>query len=85
MTCPRCSTELPTGAAFCHRCGADAVWANATDGGRRHSYAAQPGEGVVSFNVVSVLMPLARSFFISASVKGSGSAKTDSGPVCGAT
>lgn len=59
MTCPRCSTELPTGAAFCHRCGADAVWANATDGGRRHSYAAQPGEGVVSFNVVSALMPLA--------------------------
>lgn len=59
MTCPRCSTQLPAGAAFCHACGADAVWSNASDAGRRHSFAAQPGEGVASFNVVSALMPLA--------------------------
>ena len=59
MTCPRCSTHLPSGAAFCHACGADAVWATAADSGRHHAYAAQPGEGVASFNVVSALMPLA--------------------------
>ena len=59
MNCPRCSTPLPSGAAFCHSCGTDPVRGTDRDAGRRHSYAVQPGESVWSFNIVSSLMPLA--------------------------
>lgn len=59
MTCPRCSTELPAGAAFCHACGTDPVRGDNQTNGRRHTYAVNPGESVWSFNIVSSLMPLA--------------------------
>ena len=59
MNCPRCSTPLPSGAAYCHACGTDPVHGDDRSDGRRHSYAVQPGESVWSFNLVSSLMPLA--------------------------
>jgi RsiW-degrading membrane proteinase PrsW (M82 family) len=59
MTCSRCTTELPTGAAFCHACGADVARSDERGGGRGHTFAAQPGQPVFSFDIVSSLMPLA--------------------------
>lgn len=59
MNCPRCSTPLPSGAAFCHACGTDPVHGDDRGDGRRHSYAVAPGQSVWSFDVVSPLMPLA--------------------------
>lgn len=59
MNCPRCSTPLPSGAAFCHACGTDPVHGDDRSDGRRHSYAVAPGQSVWSFDVVSSLMPLA--------------------------
>jgi hypothetical protein len=68
MTCTRCDTVPPDGAAFCHSCGThlDRTDWRAGSGGprghssaRRHAFAAHPGEPVVSFDIVSSLMPLA--------------------------
>ncbi len=59
MNCPRCDTELASGAAFCHACGTHPARTDARGGGRAHSFAAHPDQRVVSFDVVSSLMPLA--------------------------
>lgn len=59
MTCARCTTEIPSGAAFCHACGTDLARSDERGGGRSHTFAAQPGQPVFSFDIVSSLMPLA--------------------------
>ena len=59
MNCPRCSTHLVEGGRYCWRCGADLREDLAHGSGRRHTYAAHPGEPVLSFNLASSLMPLA--------------------------
>lgn len=59
MNCHRCETDLPVGAKYCHACGADPVRAGEKGGGRRHSFAAQPGQPLFSFDIVSSMMPLA--------------------------
>ena len=59
MSCPRCDQPHPDAARFCARCGGD-VRATTTElQQRRAVYAAHPGEPLVSFNVVTSLMPLA--------------------------
>jgi protease prsW family protein/zinc ribbon protein len=55
--CPRCSTENPEVARFCFRCGRALLGADQTRQGRAHSYAVQPGEGVVQFALISTIMP----------------------------
>ncbi|MCU1454166.1 MAG: PrsW family intrarane metalloprotease [Acidimicrobiales bacterium] len=57
MICPRCASAVPDGGRFCPACGGD-VWADGDDR-RHHSFAVQPGESVLSFNLSSSLMPLA--------------------------
>ena len=54
MNCPRCHTELPDVAHFCHVCGQDI---RSDDLTRRRSYAAKPDEPVGSFALVSTIMP----------------------------
>lgn len=54
MNCRRCDAALPESAAFCGRCGTPA----GAEGGRR-GFAVNPGESVLSFNVVTSIMPLA--------------------------
>jgi hypothetical protein len=58
MNCHNCGTEVPESARYCHRCGADER-VEGGDAKRRSAYAVHPGEPVVSFNLVSSLMPLA--------------------------
>ena len=59
MTCARCSNPNPEVARFCHRCGHDLRSAGALATGRRSRFAANPGEPLMSFNVVSSIMPYA--------------------------
>lgn len=59
MNCPRCDTDIPSGAAFCHACGTDLARSDERGGGRGHTFAAQPGQPLFSFDIVSSLMPLA--------------------------
>lgn len=54
MQCPKCSAALPEAAHFCHVCGVDLM---ATDGNRRRHFAVKPDEPVVSFALVSTIMP----------------------------
>ncbi len=54
MNCPRCHTELPDVAHFCHVCGQDVRSEDLT---RRRSFAAKPDEPVASFALVSTIMP----------------------------
>jgi hypothetical protein len=58
MNCATCQTEIPETARYCHRCGTDERAAGG-DSKRTSSYAVHPGEPVISFNLVSSLMPLA--------------------------
>ena len=54
MQCTRCHADVPAAAHFCQVCGLDT---RADDGARRTSFAAKPNESVVSFNLVSTIMP----------------------------
>lgn len=54
MECPRCRTELPEVAHFCHVCGQDL---RSGDLARRKSFAAKPDEPVASFALISSIMP----------------------------
>ncbi len=54
MECPRCRSDLPEVAHFCHVCGQDL---RSPDLARRKSFAARPDEPVTSFAVVSTIMP----------------------------
>lgn len=54
MECPRCRTELPEVAHFCHVCGQDQ---RSADLARRRSFAARPDEPVASFALISSIMP----------------------------
>ena len=54
LECPRCRTELPEVAHFCHVCGQDQ---RSTDPARRRSFAAKPDEPVASFALISSIMP----------------------------
>ncbi|SDE51745.1 PrsW family intramembrane metalloprotease [Auraticoccus monumenti] len=54
MDCPRCQTQLPDVAHFCHHCGLDV---RSTDVSRRKSFAVKPDEPVASFSLVSTIMP----------------------------
>ena len=54
MQCPRCQTQLPDVAHFCHVCGLDQ---RSGDTARRRSFAAKPDEPVASFALVSSIMP----------------------------
>lgn len=54
MECPRCHTELPEVAHFCHRCGKDE---RSTDEARRNTFAVKPDEPVASFALISTIMP----------------------------
>ena len=58
MNCTNCGTPVPETARYCHRCGTDGRVAGG-DARRTSAYAVHPGEPVVSFNLVSSLMPLA--------------------------
>ena len=59
MNCPRCETPYPEVARFCAACGADVRATDAAGQARRRVFAAHPGEPLVSFNVVTSMMPLA--------------------------
>lgn len=54
MVCPRCQTDLPEVAHYCHRCGKDE---RTEDEKRRRSFAVKPDEPVASFALVSSIMP----------------------------
>ena len=54
MDCPRCQSSVPEVAHFCHRCGNDLV---PTESKARRGYALAPNEPVVSFALVSSIMP----------------------------
>jgi hypothetical protein len=54
LECPRCRTELPEVAHFCHVCGQDQ---RSADVARRKSFAAKPDEPVASFALISSIMP----------------------------
>src|SRR5829696_1500285 len=54
MECPRCRSDLPEVAHFCHVCGQDL---RSADLARRKSFAARPDEPVTSFALVSTIMP----------------------------
>jgi hypothetical protein len=54
VECPRCRTDLPEVAHFCHVCGQDL---RSADLARRRSFAAKPDEPVASFALVSTIMP----------------------------
>ena len=54
MECPRCRSDLPEVAHFCHVCGQDQ---RSADLARRKSFAARPDEPVASFALVSTIMP----------------------------
>lgn len=58
MSCPTCGIDIPDSARYCHRCGTDER-VSGGDRRRTSSYAVHPGEPVVSFNLVSSLMPMA--------------------------
>jgi PrsW family intramembrane metalloprotease len=54
VECPRCRSDLPEVAHFCHVCGQDL---RSADLARRKSFAARPDEPVTSFALVSTIMP----------------------------
>ncbi len=54
MHCRRCNAELPEAAHFCHNCGQDML---SSDAKRTRSFAVKPDEPVVSFALVSTIMP----------------------------
>ncbi|RCK70586.1 PrsW family intramembrane metalloprotease [Desertihabitans brevis] len=54
MPCPRCQTDLPEVALYCHHCGLDV---RSNDVTRRKSFAVKPDEPVASFSLVSTIMP----------------------------
>src|SRR5215213_5708710 len=54
LECPRCRSDLPEVAHFCHVCGHDQ---RSADLARRKSFAAKPDEPVASFALVSTIMP----------------------------
>ena len=54
MECPRCRSDVPEVAHFCHVCGQDQ---RSADLARRKSFAARPDEPVASFALVSTIMP----------------------------
>lgn len=54
MPCPRCRADLPDAAHYCHVCGQDV---RSGDVARRRSFAVKPDEPVVSFALVSTIMP----------------------------
>jgi hypothetical protein len=54
VECPRCRSDLPEVAHFCHVCGQDL---RSPDLARRKSFAARPDEPVTSFALVSTIMP----------------------------
>jgi len=54
VQCTRCHADVPEAANFCQVCGLDT---RTGDGARQASYAAKPNESVVSFNIVSSIMP----------------------------
>lgn len=58
MSCQHCQHDYPSVARFCATCGADV---RAASGGRKRRavYAAHAGEPLVSFDIVTSLMPLA--------------------------
>ncbi|MGA4508561.1 PrsW family intramembrane metalloprotease [Propionibacteriaceae bacterium G1746] len=53
MNCPRCTTELATGALYCHVCGHQLSSGTA----ERRSFVVKPDEPVRSFRLVSTIMP----------------------------
>ena len=59
MNCSRCSADAVEGGRYCFQCGADVREDLQSGPGRRRSFAAHPGEPVLSFNIMSSLMPLA--------------------------
>jgi hypothetical protein len=61
MSCPTCNHVYPDAARFCARCGTDVRASGEERSKRRGSYAAHPSEPIVSFDVVTSLMPLASS------------------------
>jgi len=56
VTCPICERQVPPG-EFCGACGAHLLSDAADAHGRRHAFAAHPGEHVVHLSVVSTLFP----------------------------
>jgi hypothetical protein len=54
MQCPKCNAAHPEAAHFCHVCGTDLL---STDTSRRRHFAVKPDEPVVSFSLVSTIMP----------------------------
>jgi hypothetical protein len=54
LPCPRCGSDLPEVAHFCHVCGQDL---RTDDLARRKSFAAKPDEPVASFALISTIMP----------------------------
>ncbi|MEP7104785.1 MAG: PrsW family glutamic-type intramembrane protease [Chloroflexota bacterium] len=55
VTCPSCEREVPPG-EFCGVCGAH-LFSESGAGGRRHAFAAHPGEHVVHLSVISTMLP----------------------------
>jgi len=53
MNCPRCNSEVPVAARFCHRCGESLDPTRS----RHQHYAANPNEPVRALALVSTLMP----------------------------
>jgi len=59
MNCDACQHAIVDAARFCARCGADVRATGEERSKRSRSYAAHPSEPLVSFDVVTSLMPLA--------------------------
>lgn len=56
VSCPICAREVPPG-EFCGACGAHLLSDAGDAHGRRHAFAAHPGEHVVHLSVISTLLP----------------------------
>ncbi|HEY8643614.1 MAG TPA: PrsW family glutamic-type intramembrane protease [Candidatus Dormibacteraeota bacterium] len=56
VTCPICDRQVPPG-EFCGACGAHLLSDRADAHGRKHAFAAHPGEHMVHLSVISTLLP----------------------------
>lgn len=54
MLCPRCKTNLPAVARYCHKCGQDLA---SGGGDNKKHFALQPDQPVASFALISSIMP----------------------------